>query len=215
MLSDADILNAYEKGDIIISPFNEKQLKLASYDVCLGEYFYRECASNSGLFNIWSKTGVDAVWRQGEWMTREQLMKEYPEDCSLLEIEKDAKIILLMPGECILAHTEEFIGGVRGINTKMSCRSSYGRCNISVCLCSGFGDPGYYNRWTMEIKNMSHFNPIPLIIGRPIAQISFYKLITPESSTYSKDGHYQESTKLGDIMNKWSPQDMLPRLYKK
>jgi len=60
-------------------------------------------------------------------------------------------IIVLRPGERILAHTHEFIG-IRAPGTStMQARSTWGRNGVAVCLDAGWGDPGYINRWTMEI----------------------------------------------------------------
>lgn len=38
-LSDVDIRKAVESGEIIIRPFSEQQLSVASYDVCLDNEF--------------------------------------------------------------------------------------------------------------------------------------------------------------------------------
>lgn len=207
MLSDNDILQEIINENIIICPFDINSLGLASYDVKLGNHFWRENKVSGKIADIWSYKGIRELWTKGETITWGSL------EIDNNRYSPDTPVILLNPGDCILAHTEEFIGGVKGINTKMHCRSSYGRCNISVCLCAGFGDPGFFNRWTMEIRNMSSLNSIPLVVGQKIAQISFYKLVSTESSTYSEKGHYQaKNMNLHELMNKWSPDDMLPKL---
>ncbi|MCX8513508.1 MAG: hypothetical protein ORN26_00305 [Candidatus Pacebacteria bacterium] len=43
----------------------------------------------------------------------------------------------MRPGETILAHTNEFIGGRNHITTMMKARSSMGRSFIEVCKCAG------------------------------------------------------------------------------
>lgn len=57
------------------------------------------------------------------------------------------RIIWITPGETILAHTNEFIGGCKSVTTMMKARSSLGRNFIEVCKCAGWGDVGYINRW--------------------------------------------------------------------
>lgn len=51
-------------------------------------------------------------------------------------------IIWVAPGETILGHTEEFIGGRHNVTTMMKARSSMGRNFIEVCKCAGWGDVG-------------------------------------------------------------------------
>ena len=46
----------------------------------------------------------------------------------------------LHPGETILAHTQEFIGGRECVTTMMKARSSLGRVFVAVCKCAGWGD---------------------------------------------------------------------------
>lgn len=93
----------------------------------------------------------------------------------------------------------------------MKARSSMGRIFIEVCKCAGWGDIGYCNRWTMEITNNSRDYQIPLVVGRRIAQIVF---IQTEGTRTPYDGKYQErDASIQEIMSKWQPSDMLPKLY--
>jgi dCTP deaminase len=134
-------------------------------------------------------------------------------------LDKD-KAILIAPGESILAHTIEFIGGKNGteelpaVTTEMRARSSTGRIGISVCKCAGWGDIGYVNRWTMEITNFSNVI-MPLPIGMRIAQIIFHETTpVPEIDKYAKKGKYQTSDDIKSLKKNWKPEDMLPKLYK-
>ncbi len=108
-------------------------------------------------------------------------------------IDPNDQIILLEPGETILAHTNEFIGGKHHITTMMKARSSLGRNFIEVCKCAGWGDVGYTNRWTMEITNNSSHYSIPLVVGRRIAQIIFFETGPIINDNYTKTGKYQSS----------------------
>jgi dCTP deaminase len=98
----------------------------------------------------------------------------------------------------------------------MKARSSMGRNFINVCSCAGLGDIGYFNRWTMEIKNNSRIHTIPLVVGRRIAQIVFFQtdgLLNPEAS-YNLTGKYQQGDELHHLMEAWTPESMLPKMYK-
>ncbi len=215
-LSDRRILEEMAKGDIIIEPFNPKNLATSSYDVTLGEYYFKEKKPNYFLnyYNIYNKKHVDYVW--GGKPIKAQLAKEVFAGFSGFEwegIAPDDKIILIEPGETILAHTNEFIGGKKHITTMMKARSSLGRSFIEVCKCAGWGDVGYVNRWTLEITNNSRHYAIPLVVGRRIGQIVFFETGHILGDDYSKTGKYQTTPSLSEMKKHWSPDQMLPRLY--
>lgn len=215
-LSDTRILEAMKAGDIVIEPFRQDNLATSSYDVTLGEYYFREQKPNYYLnhYNIYNKRHTDYVW--GTKAEKARPAKEVFKNFGTFEwegIEPDDLVILLEPGETILAHTKEFIGGRQHITTMMKARSSLGRNFIEVCKCAGWGDVGYINRWTMEITNNSRHYAIPLVVGRRIAQIIFFETGPILSSDYSKTGKYQVSDDIGKLKKSWEPESMLPRLY--
>lgn len=83
-LSDKTIFNQLEKGTIVIEPFTLENLSNSSYDVTLGEWFYREQSSRTdcfggtvfsrsifdghkaphlgNVFNPYSKSDVSRIW---------------------------------------------------------------------------------------------------------------------------------------------------------
>lgn len=215
-LSDRKILEEMKKGDVIISPFKKENLATSSYDVTLGEYFFREQHNSKHhhhVYNIWSKAHTDYVW--GTVPEKAQKAKDVLKNYNFAwdGISPDDKIILLRPGETILAHTNEFIGGREHITTMMKARSSMGRNFIEVCKCAGWGDVGYINRWTMEITNNSQHYSIPLVVGRRIAQIIFFETGPILNKDYSEKGKYQTTTDLKKMMKEWNPNSMLPKVY--
>jgi len=215
-LSDKKILDEIKKGDIIITPFRRANLATSSYDVTLGEYFFAEQPPQhfQNIFNIYEKNHVDHVW--GTKPKRAKLAKEVFKDYKFDygNISQNDKVILLAPGETILAHTNEFIGGKKHITTMMKARSSLGRSFIEVCKCAGWGDVGYINRWTMEITNNSNHYYIPLVVGRRIAQIIFFETGKIMEKDYSKGGKYQTTDDIKKTIKQWDPISMLPQLYK-
>ncbi len=218
-LSDRKILEEIKKGDIVISPFKREQLATSSYDVTLGEWFFREQPSkyNHSLYNIWSKKHMEHVWgadKVERAVPAKEAFKKY--NFTWDGISPNDKVIILRPGETILAHTNEFIGGKNHITTMMKARSSMGRNFIEVCKCAGWGDVGYVNRWTMEITNNSKNYIIPLVVGRRIAQIIFFETgpILDTGKNYAASGKYATSTNLADLQKNWQPSEMLPKLYK-
>ena len=180
LLSDKRIRQAMTAGDIVIEPFDDKQLGTNSYDVRLGEWYFEP---NRNMQTV-------------SFLSEEQTRKFWGDPI-------EAKgIIAVRPGDTILAHTQEIVGGQNGFTTSMRARSSIGRSCMSVCKCAGVGDVGYIARWTMEITNHSHAT-IELPVGLRVAQILFYEVGETEKHYTGKYG--QTAT--------WSPHDMLPRLY--
>ncbi len=218
-LSNKRILEEMKRGDIVISPFKKEHLATSSYDLTLGEYFYREQPSkyNHSLYNIWSKAHMEHVWGADHVeraVSAKEAFQKYNFDWD--GISPNDKVIILKPGETILAHTNEFIGGKNHITTMMKARSSMGRNFIEVCKCAGWGDVGYVNRWTMEITNNSKHYIIPLVVGRRIAQLVFFEtgpILEPDQD-YAATGKYAASTNLAELKKNWKPSDMLPKLYK-
>ena len=215
-LSNRRILEEMKKGDIVIAPFNEDQLATSSYDVTLGEYFFREQPPNynHSLYNIWDQAHVEHVWgakKVERAVTAKEAFSKYSFEWN--GIHPTDKVIVLRPGETILAHTNEFIGGKDHITTMMKARSSTGRNFIEVCKCAGWGDVGYVNRWTMEITNNSKNYIIPLVVGRRIAQIVFFETGPILGADYAASGKYASSTKISELKKAWKPEMMLPRLW--
>lgn len=216
-LSDKKILEEMKKGDIIISPFKRANLATSSYDLTLGEWFYREqphSKYHNKIYNIYNKQDTEYVW--GKKPERAEVAKvvfaKY--NFNWAGIAPSDKIILLEPGETILAHTDEFIGGRNHITTMMKARSSFGRVFISVCKCAGWGDVGYTNRWTMEITNNSTRYTIPLVVGRRIAQMIFFETGEIVGDDYTKTGKYNVTTDIKKLKKDWKPEMMLPQLWK-
>lgn len=215
-LSDKRIIEEMKKGDVVIEPFNKSNLATSSYDVTLGEFYFREQKPNYVLnhYNIYNKRHTDYVW--GTKALKADFAKNIFKDFAAFEwegISPNDRIILLEPGETILAHTNEFIGGKGHITTMMKARSSLGRNFIEVCKCAGWGDVGYVNRWTMEITNNSRHYAIPLVVGRRIAQIIFFETGPILEGDYTKTGKYQTHQDLKKMKKEWKPESMLPRLY--
>lgn len=215
-LSDRKILEHLAAGDIVIDPFVRANLATSSYDVTLGEWFYREQPTkyNHSLYNIWDKTHVDHVWG-AEAPERAVLAKEAFKKYNFkwVGIAPNDRVIIIRPGETVLAHTNEFIGGRDRITTQMHARSSLGRNFIEVCKCAGWGDVGYVNRWTMEITNNSRNYLIPLVVGRRLAQIIFFETGEILGADYAAHGKYQAEQDLAKLKKAWRPDMMLPRLW--
>ena len=214
-LSDRRVLDRMKDGSVIIEPFVRKNLATSSYDVTLGEWYFREQQPQRyrNLYNIYDKRDTDAVWgtQPEKAESAKKALAHFNIDWT--GIKPTDRVILLEPGETILAHTNEFIGGKGDVTTMMKARSSLGRSFIEVCKCAGWGDVGYVNRWTMEITNNSRHYLIPLVVGRRIAQIVFFETGPILGADYAAGGKYQTSSDMRALKKSWRPELMLPRLW--
>lgn len=217
LLSRDQILKHLKNGTIVIEPFSDKCLKTTSYDVTLGPWYWREKApgGRATVHNLYDKKSTDTVW-SGPFEAEPLSEVERRLNQKFENVPTDAKIILLEPGETILAHTLEFIGGREICVAKMYARSSLGRNFVEVCKDAGWGDVGYFNRWTMEVTNNSRYFSIPLIVGWRIAQMVFYEvapLLKKEIDYVGEGGKYQLSQEIEKVKSSWQPEMMLPKMH--
>lgn len=207
ILSDRQILDQKEKGNIIITPFNEKHLKTASYDISLGPIFYRKNpqyhGENGGLLNPFKGKEVRSYWGQPQ----HPLKVEDSIASQTYGLPIDTEFILLNPHETILVHSAEFIGARTGVNTMCRPRSSLGRAGISV-ITGGYGDVGFFSRWALALHNTTNLIMI-LPVGSRIAQIVFFWTGETRES-YTKTGQYQQTDEIEKLVKDWKPEDMLP-----
>jgi deoxycytidine triphosphate deaminase len=211
VLAKPAIMEAQREGKILISPFDERQVGNCSYDVRLGEFYYPEQQGLShSILNPYDPVSVKQMWGRAH--------QAVTDANGLPGIPPGTKFIRIPPGGCILAHTEEFIGSVDNtVTTMMQGRSTIGRSFIQV-ECAGWGDIGFAQRWTMEIKNQSQHRHAVLVCGRRIAQIVFMNTtgIEPGDHYYER-GKYQTSNLKGltheELLETWDPEMMLPKAH--
>lgn len=215
--SNRQIRQAVVDGHIVFYPYNDKHIAGSSVDVTLGHWYYRtERPSEGGFYNPFDKQSVDNYF-SGPFKaeTHKSWAKKHGKTL-FKNIPPDHPIIVLRPQERILAHTHEFIGIKAPGTSTMQARSTWGRNGVAVCLDAGWGDPGYINRWTMEVYNMNQHESVVLPVGERIAQMVFYDT-GPVDKEYKKlSGKYQTnaSDDLQSIIKSWEPSQMLPRAYK-
>lgn len=215
--SNTEILDAINNGHIVVHPFAPEHVNGSSIDITIGEWYYRtDRRDNNLVYNPCDETEVKTYFGEpqtaithGEWL-------EQSGSQQLTNIPLDHQIIVLEPGERILAHTIEFIGIKPPGTSGMQARSTWGRNGLAVCFDAGWGDPGYINRWTMEVLNLNQRHSIVVPVGERIAQMVFYHT-GPVSGEYSNlSGKYQgySSEGIDNLIKNWSPSMMLPRAYR-
>lgn len=213
MLGDAEIQAGIKSGQLVCDPFDPELLNPNSIDLRLGGWFYLgERVGHRVDFSPYDEEEVKTYYHgplqavtHAEWCEEHQ---RHP----FKGIDLDEYIIVLAPGECILAHTVEFVGARYGATTMMKARSSLGRINISSCDDAGSGDVGYFEPWTMEMRNKNEHVWVPLVCGMPVAQLLFFWVLGAKLG-YTDTGHYQGSSDLEIMKTTWNPEKMLPRLF--
>lgn len=217
LLSNSAIKRHMDQGSVVIEPFHPRNLATASYDVTLGEWFWRKKpAVGNSVLNMYNEQHVRKQWELQRARPAHEVETELGIEFGP-GIKPNDLVILTHPGEMVLCHTNEFVGGTKGkVTTMMKARSSLGRNAIAVCKCAGWGDVGYINRWTMEITNYSPDQHIPLVVGRRIAQLAFFEVepIIKEDGDYAVTGKYCKSASLDDLKRNWNPDEMLPKMWK-
>lgn len=122
MLSGEEILKEIEAGNIIITPFDKKQINPNSYNLRLGKELvvYKEEVLDSKKQNATETIII-------------------PEEGIVLEPNK------LYLGKTIEhTETEKYIPMLNG-------RSSIGRLGLTIHVTAAFGDVGFKGTWTLEI----------------------------------------------------------------
>lgn len=207
LLSDVDIKKGIANGSIFIDPFNEKQLGNVSYDLTVGHTIARYKSTKS-------VTAPDAIHQH------------MPFDV-LFDVEMHSREIEIKPGERILAHTREFAGGTGkrystdlcngrdyAVTSYLQATSTAARLGLTACLCAGWGDVGYCNRWTLEVLNVSPYT-IFLPVGAVIAQICFESVTAPDKLYGLDTGSYQQGIDINKLRQEWDPlKHMLPKKLK-
>ncbi len=215
LLTRNRVLDHRRLGNIIIFPFELPNLNTTSYDARLGIHFYREqqFKGTRGLLEPFSEKSVRRYWGQPQEAApaTDWIAANGP----LEHINAQDRLIVIGPGETILAHTFEFIGGRNCVSTEMRARSSMGRIGVTVCKCAGWGDLGYINRWTMEMTN--HLSDLTVVLpaGMRVAQLIFYQVDPLRGQTYAlESGKYQTTDDVAEMIRSWKPDDMIPKLYR-
>lgn len=168
-LSDVDIKKALINNQIVIKPFDESQLQVASYDVTLGNEF--------------------------EIVDRHQIQAADPANGLYPQTRKfeinDNDYFVLHPGENVLGKQREFIGVDNEHLILLSGKSSLARIGLVVHNTAMLFNPGHHFYPTFELVNNSNV-PIILRPGMEIAQLLFARLISKTSKDYNKIGRYDD-----------------------
>lgn len=167
ILSDRDIAEHLDEGDIVIEPLDddEWQIQPASVDMRLSNEFL--------VFNA-PKT---PVIRPSEVDVDDFVDEIYIED--------DEEFVL-HPGEFVLGQTREWVEVPNDLLGTVQGRSSIGRLAVIVHATAGIVDPGYKGRITLELSNLGKA-PVALKPGMRLMQMMFLELSSPAKVSYGEE----------------------------
>ncbi len=162
ILSDRSIKEALAARRIVIEPLDTEYIQPASIDVRLDSTLLRY------------KPGV-APYIDLRQKDLDRLLEP-------LELPVQGHH-LLQPGEFLLARTFEFIGLGDDVLVTVEGKSSLGRAGLLVHATSGYVDPGWQGKLTLQLKNVGVL-PVALYRGMKIAQLSFHQMSTQVDRPY-------------------------------
>lgn len=226
--SDSEMLAAIALKHIVHTPFDldalnrPKDMNPASLDVKVGYNFFatdvksKEQGDRTGLYNQYDPDDIKRYFgspleatplrEQGE--LRRRLGIE-----ALNNIDSEHPLMILRPGERILAHTHEFIGIYAPGMGNVQAKSSDGRSGLTVAQDATLLNPGWIGRLVLEIKNENEHEYLPLLVGTAVAQMTYHGT-GPVRKDYASTGSYVTGggIDLEEVISTWNPeQHMLPK----
>lgn len=103
-----------------------------------------------------------------------------------LTLEADG-VMDILPGHFLLGSTAERVTLPADLGAQVQGKSSFARLGLLVHCTAGWIDPGFDGKITLEFVNLG-INPIPLRVGKPIAQILFHQTLSPSERPYGSRG---------------------------
>ena len=162
ILSDREILNRLEAGDLTIKPLDINDVQPASIDLKL-----------AGQIRIFAALPGQDIDPLDPANTAPTLPMDIAEDSPFR----------LTPGQFVLGSTIEEVKIPHDLVGRIEGKSSLGRLGLLIHATAGYVDPGFTGNLTLEIANGSA-NPILLRQGMRIAQLALIQASSPALRPY-------------------------------
>lgn len=183
VLSQREIREAVEKGDLVFTPnLEEKQWGPTNVDLRLDSRF-TIFQPASGL-SISIADGLKALGAAKFWISQD--LPEFDEF-------NHRRTFLLGEGGFVLARTLEIVKIPPYLIGIIEGRSSYARLGLSVHQTAPWIHPGYNNKITLEMRNSGSLNiNLTPRIDRP-CQLTFLRMSEAVESDDLYDGQFQHT----------------------
>lgn len=170
ILSDGDIRERLQRGDLQIDPFPdlEVQLQPASVDLRLDPRFV--------VYRLPHVACIDPA--------DPKTVSGYTESVAIAQ----GDAFVLQPGEFALGSTVEAVRIPNDLVARVEGRSSIGRLAVVVHATAGFIDPGFEGQITLELSNLGRC-AVKLYPGMRISQVVFHELRSPSERPYGAARH--------------------------
>ena len=155
ILVGQEILDAINRGEIIIDPVEDSQIGPGSVDLTLGNDF-RIFKKQMGICHVHNESDFADV----------------TEAVSVA----DGEYITIAPCEMILGITRERITLADTMAGWLEGRSRFARFGLAVHVTAGFMQPGISNQQVLEIVNLGH-KQLALYPGTRICQFVFERCL--------------------------------------
>jgi dCTP deaminase len=188
VLTGPAILQAIDKKEIEIDPFNMVQTNPTSYDLRLGNKVRMYCPSGC-------ESSTVAAATRGYAVLKPVLDAASPNISVEFEIPTDG--LLLQPGNFYLMHTLERVR-TSCYQPSLEGKSSIARLSIQVHFTAGWGEPGFNGQYTLEVGCLL---PVRIYAGMRIGQIKF-ETLEGDIIDYSKKGNYVGQHALGPVASR-------------
>lgn len=169
ILSDSAILTAIEKGDIVISPFERKQLGSNSYDVRLSPHlaYY----DNENRSEVWCT-------KTQNWLK----VLDSKKDNKLTYFEIPEYGYILMPNRLYLGATLEYTETYNHVPF-IDGKSSTGRLGMAIHITAGKCDESFCGHLTLEIEVVE---PLMVYPNMLIGQLWYMPVLGEVINPYNK-----------------------------
>lgn len=193
ILSDTGIRRHIRQGRLKISPAPESSsIQPASIDLTLDNWFAIPAPHRK-----WLALRTESVIVREEDVppnaVRPYHMANHKDFWERTVI-ADGHVLLLRPGEFVLASTRESVSLDASLCGRVEGKSTPGRWGLIVHTTAGFIDPGFEGPITLELCNVGPF-AYALYPGDKICQLSLLSVEPSASTIYA--GHYQHQSKPG------------------
>lgn len=164
VLVDHQIIDAIQKREIVIEPFEDRRLGTNSYDVRLAD-----------TLRVYEREFEHVRTIDGNVFVGDEMPLDTRAPRATKEIKISEAGYVLHPGELYLASTVEYTESNEHLPI-LNGKSSLGRLGLSIHVTAGTGDVGFKGHWTMELFVVK---PLRIYAGMAIGQLLWFEAARP------------------------------------